>query len=87
MLELIKLMEIQNKLRPQLRQILTHCKAVGFISGRTALIDYGIVSLSRRINDLEELGYTVTRERKKHPATGQRYVRYSVDDLAVSAAA
>lgn len=82
---LIRMIEIQDKLTPQMRTILTHCKSVGYISGRTALLDYGIVSLSRRINDLEALGYVVKRERKQHPATGQRYVRYFVDTPAVAA--
>ncbi len=88
MLELIKLMEIQNKLRPQLRQILTHCKAVGYITPRSAIDDYSIMSLARRINDLEELGYSVKRETRNHPATGQRYTRYFVTDpVSISAAA
>lgn len=82
---LIKLMELQSKLTPQMRQILTHCSTVGYISGRTALLDYGIVSLSRRINDLEAIGYVVTRQRRQHPATGQRYVRYFVEAPASAA--
>lgn len=83
MLTLIRMMEVQDKLRPQLRQILTHCKSVGYITPRSAIDDYSIMSLSRRINDLEALGYEVRRENRKHPATGQRYTRYFVSPTPV----
>ncbi|WP_177282367.1 helix-turn-helix domain-containing protein [Devosia enhydra] len=85
---MIQLINVQDKLRPQLRQILTHCKMVGYITPRSAIDDYGIMSLARRINDLEALGYEVQRQNRKHPATGQRYTRYFVspEPKALSAA-
>ena len=79
------MLEVQDKLRPQLRQILTHCKSVGYITPRSAIDDYGIMSLARRINDLEALGYKVERQTRKHPATGQRYTRYFVSPTPVEA--
>jgi hypothetical protein len=36
---------------------------------------YRIRSLSRRINDLEEVGYSFHRDNRTDP-TGQRYTRY-----------
>lgn len=71
-------LEMQGKLTPQLRKILTHVNRVGYITVRAAMMDYQIGSLSRRICDLEDLGFTVTTETRKNPGTGQRYVRYFV---------
>jgi len=41
-----------------------------------AITQYNIMSLSRRINDLEELGYKFNKVLKAHPVTRQRYKRY-----------
>lgn len=90
MQNLVRAIEMNSKLTPQLRMILTHIKRVGYITGRAAYLDYQIGSLSRRMVDLQELGYGVTTERCKNPATGQRYVRYFVqtpDELAAAQAA
>jgi hypothetical protein len=60
----------------QLDIIMKHLQTVGSISNLEAITQYNIMSLPRRILDLEELGNTFNRVRKTHPVTGQRYVRY-----------
>ena len=54
----------------------------GSISAREAFLDLDITSssLTRRICDLEEMGYQIIRERKKHPVTGKLYTRYRLKD-------
>lgn len=76
--DLVRKIELQSSMTPQLRKILTHVNRVGYITVRAAMMDYGIGSLSRRICDLEALGFQVTTERCRNPGTGQRYVRYFV---------
>ena len=63
-------------MKPQLKTILKHLDTVGSITNREAIVEYNIMSLPRRINDLEELGYKFNKELKAHPVTGQRYKRY-----------
>ena len=63
-------------MKPQLKTILKHLQTVGSISNLEAITQYNIMSLSRRVSDLEELGYKFSRELKAHPVTGQRYKRY-----------
>ena len=60
----------------QLDTIMKHLQTVGSISNLEAITQYNIMSLPRRILDLEELGNNFNRVRKTHPVTGQRYVRY-----------
>lgn len=81
----VRMIEMNAKLTPQMRKILNHCKRVGHITGRAAIIDYAIMALPRRISDLEERGYQVRREERQNPATGQRYVRYYVEEPGVAA--
>lgn len=64
---------------PQTRKILTHLRKVGSISGVEAQFILGVRALPRRISDLEELGYLITRERRTD-TQGQRYVRYLLDE-------
>ncbi len=78
MQKLVRQIEMNARMTPQLRMIMNHVRRVGYITGRAAIMDYGIASLSRRMVDLQELGFGVTTERRKNPATGQRYVRYYV---------
>lgn len=61
--------------RPQLDWLLAHFKKHASISAQEASSMFRIRSLSRRINDLEELGHRFARE-KKFDTTGQMYVRY-----------
>lgn len=86
MQNLVRMIEMNARLTPQMRMIVNHVKRVGYITGRSALLDYGIAALPRRIADLAEMGYEITTERRKHPATGQRYVRYYVKTPAQLAA-
>ena len=66
-------------MKPQLKTILKHLNTTGSITNREAIVDYNIMSLSRRISDLEQdWGVQFKREMKSHPVTGQRYVRYHV---------
>lgn len=45
----------------QCERVLAYCRDFGSITNRDAVIDLGIMSLSRRIKDLEEEGYTIKR--------------------------
>ena len=66
-------------MKPQLKTIIKHLNTTGSITNREAIVDYNIMSLSRRIRDLEEdWGVQFKRELKAHPVTGQRYMRYHV---------
>jgi hypothetical protein len=60
----------------QLDTIMKHLQTVGSITNREAIVEYNIMSLPRRILDLEGYGVKFNRVRKTHPVTGQRYVRY-----------
>lgn len=63
-------------MQKQIDTIMKHLQTVGSITNREAIVEYNIMSLPRRILDLEEVGVKFTRIRKQHPVTGQRYVRY-----------
>ena len=56
--------------------ILEHMKRTGSITQREALLDHSVQSLTKRISELRQAGYKITSEKKAHPITGQRYVRY-----------
>ena len=60
----------------QLQMIKKHFAKGLSLSSYEAMNLYRIASLSRRINDLEEAGVTINRERKAD-ATCRAYVRYS----------
>ena len=62
----------------QLDTLMKHLQTVGSITNREAIVEYNIMSLPRRILDLEQYGVKFNRVRKTHPVTGQRYVRYHV---------
>lgn len=63
------------KQKPHTDHLLEHFRVHPSISALEAGAIYRIRSLSRRINDLEGLGYSFAREKRRDP-TGQRYVRY-----------
>ena len=65
-------MKTQNQL------IIDHLKRTGSITQREALIDYSVQCLTKRIQELRELGYQIKTVQKQHPTTGQRYARYSL---------
>lgn len=68
------------KLPPQGRVVLNHMEKQGSISAADAMLTHGMTSavLTRRICDMEAIGFVVTRESKRHPTTGRRYTRYSL---------
>lgn len=68
---------------PQQRKLLSHFRRSKRITGRLALMDYGIQALPKRISELRELGHDITASWKKHPATGQRYREYVYNRAAV----
>jgi len=49
------------------------------LTQRSALMDFGIMALPRRIADLKEQGFPVASTIKTNPMTGQRYAQYSLD--------
>lgn len=58
--------------------VLDHMIRAGSITQREALLDHSVQSLTRRITEIRDAGYDVTREFFRHPMTNQRYARYSV---------
>jgi biotin operon repressor len=42
------------------------------------MIEYSISSLTKRIQELRDMGYDIVSHKKAHPVTGQRYVRYTL---------
>mgnify|MGYP003652010486 CR=1 FL=1 len=62
----------------QQSKIIKHLKKAGSITVREGMVEYSISSLTRRIHELRLLGYDITSNKKKHPVTGQRYVRYTL---------
>lgn len=66
-----------SKLTPQARKVLTHLSNTGTITQREAMLDYSVQSLTRRITELRDAGYTVDGQWRHHPLTNQRYMRYS----------
>lgn len=72
-------MNYDNKpLTPQALTVLTHLRVAGSITQREAILDHSVQSLTRRITELQDKGYQILREDKKHPLTSQRYARYSL---------
>lgn len=74
-----------DQMTPQMRMILNHVKRVGYITPRAARDDYNIESLSRRICDFKDMGFTVRKETRQNPGTGQRYTRYFLTNNEVAA--
>lgn len=67
-----------ESLTPQCRLILKHLNNGNTITQRSALLDYNIASLPRRVSDLKENGYDVIAEMQNNTLTGQRFARYSL---------
>lgn len=67
------------RLTPRARQVLDYLQTKGAATPREALLDLDINSGSwtRRITELCDAGYNITRETKNHPITGRRYVSYT----------
>ena len=62
--------------KSQHQLIMKHLKNTKGITVREAMIEYHVSSLSKRIQELRERGFDILSVKKKHPVTGQRYVRY-----------
>ena len=57
-------------------KVLKHLAKKGNISPREIYLDYHAGSPTKIISDLRKEGHNIISETKKHPTTGQRYVRY-----------
>lgn len=64
---------------PQCELILAHLRKGHSITQRSALMDFGVMALPRRIKDLKERGYPITSAMETNNLTGQRYARYSLE--------
>ena len=65
-------------LSPQANIVWRHMNDAGSITQREAIADHSIQSLTRRISEIVAAGIKIEKERKTHPLTGQRYMRYSL---------
>lgn len=51
------------------------------ITQRSALMDFGVMALPRRIADLKERGWEIGRKVESNKHTGQRFARYFLKQL------
>lgn len=63
-------------------KIMKHLRKAGSITVREALVEYSIASLTKRVHELREQGHDIVSTVKFHPITGQKYVRYSLEQAA-----
>ena len=66
--------------RTQVEKLIHHMKTIGPISAREAMIEYHIASLTRRMCDIEELGYKLVKTERLNPVTKNPYTRYGLED-------
>lgn len=59
-------------------KIMNHLRTAGSITVREAMIEYHVSSLTKRIHELRGLGIDIMSVTKRHPVTGQKYVRYTL---------
>lgn len=64
----------------QAKRILNHLKAGNSMTQRSALMDFGIMSVSKRISELREHGHDIRKVMEKNNHTEQRYMRYWLAD-------
>ena len=69
---------VTNKTQHKL--ILKHLRTTKGLTVREAMIEYSISSLTKRIQELRDMGHDIVSDRKNHPVTGQRYVRYTLEE-------
>ena len=60
----------------QATRLFNHMMEGYSLTQRSALMDFNVMALPRRISDIEEAGYEVTRRMEINNHTGQRYARY-----------
>lgn len=65
-------------MKNQHAKILKHLQTANGLTVREAMIEYSISSLTKRIHELRDLGHDIVSNQKRHPVTGQRYVRYTL---------
>ncbi|WP_018868297.1 MULTISPECIES: helix-turn-helix domain-containing protein [unclassified Thioalkalivibrio] len=65
-------------LSPQCKIIIKHLQKGNTLTQRSALMDFGIAALPRRIADLKEHGFNISSVMEKNKLTGQRYARYGL---------
>jgi hypothetical protein len=68
----------RRSLSPQCALILNHLRKGHSITQRSALMDFGVMALPRRIADLKECGHNIVTVMEHNKLTGQRYARYSL---------
>lgn len=61
-------------------KILKHLRRQGSITVREAMVEYSIQSLTKRIQELRGVGHKIKSNVKFHKVTGQKYVRYTLED-------
>jgi hypothetical protein len=64
--------------------LLKHLQIVGSITGREAMIEYDIQSLTKEIHRLRQKGYVINTVGKAHPVKGVRYGRFFLISEPVS---
>lgn len=62
----------------QCDRILRHLRDYGSITSLEAVMEYGILRLAARINDLKQIGYNITSETVVGENRYQEKVHYSV---------
>ena len=66
-------------MKSQHAKIIKHLQTANGITVREAMIEYSISSLTKRIHELRSKGHNIVSHTKRHPVTGQRYVRYTLE--------
>lgn len=67
--------------KTQHQKIIKHLQKAGSITVREAMVEYSIQSLTKRIQELRELGYDIVSHVKYHPITRQKYTRYTLESV------
>lgn len=67
-----------NRLSPQCKILLEHLKLGNSLTQRSALMDFGVMALPRRISDLKEHGFNIVSHIEYNKGTGQKYARYEL---------
>lgn len=62
----------------QLDTLLYHLTTTKTITQREALLDHSIQCLTKRIQELRDLGIGIRTVHKRHPLTNQRYAQYQL---------
>lgn len=73
-------LSLSHKLTPQCALILNHLRKGHSITQRSALMDFGVMALPRRIADLKERGFNIQTVMEQNKLTGQRYARYYLNN-------